>query len=275
MYVCVCVCVVCVCNFPHTPHKSQSWWGKWERSEEEASLRKYLTGQGHHCPPLHPSHHSFKANKLIYFSWELKQFSWGVCLHQYVPLTQLLYIHLLRFLPVLFCLFVWGKEGILCFLKIYIRQALCWKRSQSFISCMIQFIWNSEKEKAIGMVARDKGGGRSDYRGSAWWGFSGCCHYILSFFINTNIIHYIFFFFQANSPRNDQYAMSPFPPGPFQLYYPIPFPWTSTTFTLLLSPNSMSFSHHSLSLYSPECLGGLQVGGGLPLPKVKISWPMH
>lgn len=108
-----------MCVIP-TPPQIPELLGKWERSEEEASLRKHLTGQGHHCPPLHPSYHSVKANKLAYFSWELKQFSWGKCLPASVCSPNSPSLHSSSQVPTCSVLFIClGEGGILCFLKYF------------------------------------------------------------------------------------------------------------------------------------------------------------
>lgn len=98
--------------------------------EEVGEVRKVREGKGlvwkktiftwcedHHCP-LHPFYHSSKANTLTSLSWELN-LELNVCLHLSVFLTHLLYIHLVRFLPVWFYLF-WGRD-ILCILKYFLN----------------------------------------------------------------------------------------------------------------------------------------------------------
>lgn len=113
MYICVCVRI-------YIPPNPQRRWGKWERSEKARGWfekRQYLPGEDHHCP-LHPFYHSFKANTLTSLSWELN-LELNVCLHLSVFLTHLLYIHLVRFLPVWFYLF-WGRD-ILCILKYFLN----------------------------------------------------------------------------------------------------------------------------------------------------------
>lgn len=63
IYVCTCVCM-CISPPPHPqlPEEMGKVGKVRERKEAGLKKRQHLTGQGHHCP-LHPSHHSFKANE--------------------------------------------------------------------------------------------------------------------------------------------------------------------------------------------------------------------